>query len=153
MGNQRDGPIAVGSNPYGVAITPDGGRAYVANIFGSSVSVIAIEVAPTLTGTPASGVLGQPYSHTFTTSGQPDPTITVTAGTLPAGLTRTPPTPNNTPRHQRVTPPAFPHPRTVNRSTRPIQLPPALPSNESPRRATTITTANTEKRHQQGRIT
>ncbi|EEN86133.1 putative Ig domain protein, partial [Rhodococcus erythropolis SK121] len=82
-------PIAVGTNPVAVAITPDGSRVYVANIFGSSVSVIAIEVAPTLSGTPPAGVLGQLYSHAFTTAGQPDPAVTVTAGVLPAGLTLT----------------------------------------------------------------
>jgi large repetitive protein len=33
-------PITVGSNPYGVAITPDGARAYVTNEGGTTVSVI-----------------------------------------------------------------------------------------------------------------
>src|SRR5258708_23797800 len=32
--------VAVGSGPFGVAITPDGTRAYVANIFDNTVSVI-----------------------------------------------------------------------------------------------------------------
>ncbi|MCA1007225.1 putative Ig domain-containing protein [Rhodococcus hoagii] len=52
----------------------------------NTVSVIAIDQAPTLTGTPAAGVVGQPYSHTFTVTGQPAPTVTVTTGTLPDGL-------------------------------------------------------------------
>lgn len=42
--------------------------------------------APSLTGTPPVGILGQPYDYAFTTAGQPEPTVTTT-GALPAGLT------------------------------------------------------------------
>lgn len=52
--------------------------------------MITIEIAPTLTGAPAAGILGQPYTHAFTVTGQPIPvTVTLTAGTLPLGLTLT----------------------------------------------------------------
>jgi len=44
--------------------------------------------APTITsGAPADATEGTPYSHTVTATGTPTPTFTVTAGTLPAGLT------------------------------------------------------------------
>lgn len=81
-------PIPIGSAPLGVAISPDGGRAYLTDRTGNTVSVITIEIAPTLTGAPSAGVVGQPYRHTFTVTGQPTPvTVTLTAGTLPPGLT------------------------------------------------------------------
>ncbi|MDV6277516.1 hypothetical protein R3Q06_28900 [Rhodococcus erythropolis] len=35
-------PIPVGINPFGVAITPNGARAYVTNFSAASVSVISI---------------------------------------------------------------------------------------------------------------
>ena len=35
---------------------------------------------------PANGTVDVPYTHTFTNNGTPPPTLTVTAGTLPAGL-------------------------------------------------------------------
>ena len=45
-------------------------------------------VVPTITsGTPPTATEGTPYSFTVTASGNPAPTYTVTAGTLPAGLT------------------------------------------------------------------
>ena len=34
-------PIPVGSAPFGVAVTPDGSKVYVTNLFGNTVSVIA----------------------------------------------------------------------------------------------------------------
>ncbi|MGR6524438.1 putative Ig domain-containing protein [Rhodococcus erythropolis] len=50
--------------------------------------MITIEIAPTLTGAPSAGVVGQPYTHAFTVTGQPAPTVTA-GGALPAGLTLT----------------------------------------------------------------
>ena len=48
---------------------------------------ICCGAAPAVTSLlPASGVVDQAYSHTFTTSGTPPPVWTVTAGSLPAGL-------------------------------------------------------------------
>ncbi|MDH6284816.1 YncE family protein [Prescottella agglutinans] len=77
--------------PRGFAITPDGARAY-ATSSGGIVSVFAIGgalVAPTLAGTPPDGMLGEPYTHVFASTGYPTPTVRVTAWSLPAGLTLT----------------------------------------------------------------
>ncbi|MDJ0106300.1 beta-propeller fold lactonase family protein, partial [Rhodococcus erythropolis] len=79
--------VPVGASPAGVAITPDGGHAYVINQSSDSVSVIEIEQSATLTGLPAAGVVGQPYRHAFTVTGRPAPTVAVTAGALPDGMT------------------------------------------------------------------
>ncbi|MDH6678507.1 DNA-binding beta-propeller fold protein YncE [Rhodococcus sp. LBL1] len=79
--------IPVGAMPHGVAFSPDGARAYVTNHGDGTVSVIAIDQAPALSGTPSAGIVGQPYSHAFTVTGRPAPTVTVTAGALPDGLT------------------------------------------------------------------
>ncbi len=52
-----------------------------------SLVVNPASVAPAITsGAPASGVVGVPYTHTFTFTGNPVPTASLT-GTLPAGLT------------------------------------------------------------------
>ncbi|MCC4302014.1 putative Ig domain-containing protein [Rhodococcus sp. 1.20] len=80
-------PVPVGVSPVGVAITPDGGHAYVTNQGSNSVPVIETEQSATLTGLPAAGVVGQPYRHAFTVTGRPAPTVAVTAGALPDGLT------------------------------------------------------------------
>jgi len=84
--------VPVDSAPFGVAITPDGSRAYIStdSYFGGKVLVIAIDRAPALTGTPAAGIVGQPYRHAFTVTGQPAPTAAVTAGALPGGLDLSP---------------------------------------------------------------
>ncbi|WP_064076962.1 YncE family protein [Prescottella equi] len=81
--------VSVGDGPVGVAITPGGDRAYVANGLGGSVSVIAVDTEPTVAGTPAAGVIGEFFSYAFTVTGRPAPTVTATAGTLPDGLTLT----------------------------------------------------------------
>ncbi|MCE4267311.1 YncE family protein, partial [Rhodococcus globerulus] len=78
--------IPVGAYLRGIAITPDGGHAYVVDSSRQLVSVIAIDKAPTLDGTPPTGAVNTPYTHTFTVTGQPAPTVTVTGGTLPDGL-------------------------------------------------------------------
>ncbi|MCD2158406.1 YncE family protein, partial [Rhodococcus cerastii] len=54
--------VGVGTAPNGVAVTPDGAHAYTANQGGNSVSVIAIDRAPTLTGTPTPAAAGTPYT-------------------------------------------------------------------------------------------
>lgn len=81
--------LTVGTNPIGIATTPDGARAYVVNwTVPGTVTVIALDRVPTLTGTPPNGVLGTPYNHTFAVTGYPNPvTVAVSAGTLPPGLT------------------------------------------------------------------
>ena len=50
-----------------------------------------LKVPPVLTaaGAPTTGTVGQAYSYTYTATGYPDPTFTVSSGTLPAGLTLT----------------------------------------------------------------
>ncbi|WFR74250.1 helix-turn-helix domain-containing protein [Prescottella defluvii] len=79
--------IPVGTAPFAVAVSPDAARAYVTNGGDGTVSVIAIDQAPALSGTAPLGFVGRPYSHAFTVTGRPAPTVTVTAGTLPDGLT------------------------------------------------------------------
>ncbi|QIK62939.1 hypothetical protein G7068_06815 [Leucobacter viscericola] len=44
---------------------------------------------PTLSGTPTSGSVGKAYSYLFAVTGSPTPTVSVTEGSLPAGLTLT----------------------------------------------------------------
>ena len=78
--------VPVGWNPTVVAISPDGTRAYVTNLGDGTVSVVTIGQAISIVGTPPAGVVGQPYDYTFALVGQPSPTVTVTAGALPAGL-------------------------------------------------------------------
>ena len=83
--------IVVGANPYGVAVAPDG-TVYTTNFNGNSVSRIAFESAgtvPTLTGTPPTPVVGQPYTYSFTVTGDPAPAVTVRSGELPPGLALT----------------------------------------------------------------
>lgn len=46
--------------------------------------------APALAGTAPAGQVGVTYSHSYVTTGAPTPTVTVTGGTLPAGLTLSP---------------------------------------------------------------
>ncbi len=84
--NTVTGTIPVGTAPTGVAITPDGRYMYVTNNRGSSVSVIAIDQAPTLSGTPSSGVLNQDYNYAFGVTGHPAPAVKITSGVLPDGL-------------------------------------------------------------------
>ncbi len=49
---------------------------------------ITVLAAPVIAaGTPAAGVVDTPYTHTITVDGFPDPTLTVTSGALPRGLT------------------------------------------------------------------
>jgi hypothetical protein len=43
----------------------------------------------TAAGAPTTGTVGAPYSYAFAASGYPNPTFTVSSGTLPAGLTLT----------------------------------------------------------------
>ncbi|WP_308797493.1 hypothetical protein [Agromyces silvae] len=51
-------------------------------------STITINQAPTISGTPPGGTVGQPYSFGYTVTGTPAPTVALLAGTsLPPGLT------------------------------------------------------------------
>jgi hypothetical protein len=56
-------------------------------IIGNTVTVL---FRPSFTGTPPAGTTNSPYSFSFAASGAPDPTFSVTAGSLPPGLTLSP---------------------------------------------------------------
>ncbi|QIK61952.1 hypothetical protein G7068_01065 [Leucobacter viscericola] len=57
--------------------------------FSGTVPYTATEAAaaPLLSGSPTAGVVGSDYSYSFDVSGPPMPTVSVTAGALPDGLT------------------------------------------------------------------
>jgi len=60
----------------------------VAGAFNSAPATITISGAPTVfNATPVSGVVGTPYSYTFTANGFPAPTYSLASGVLPPGLT------------------------------------------------------------------
>ncbi|WP_200961252.1 S-layer family protein [Phycicoccus sp. Soil802] len=76
--------------------TPPNGRQNVAVTTAGGVTLPAVGAFTYLTGAPVftaaaptTGTVGEAYSSTFTASGYPDPTFTVSSGTLPAGLTLT----------------------------------------------------------------
>ncbi len=80
VGGHRDCDCPGRGYPYGMAITPDGTHAYITKYSSGAVSVIAIEQASILTGTPAATVAvtagaGWTDSHTETAvlSGAPPP--------------------------------------------------------------------------------
>jgi hypothetical protein len=54
----------------------------------SNFQVTAAGTAPLITSAvpPATGKVGTPYTHTYTATGNPAPTFTVSAGALPSGL-------------------------------------------------------------------
>ncbi|MEV0946118.1 putative Ig domain-containing protein, partial [Rhodococcus sp. NPDC049939] len=71
------------TGPHAFTVTASNG-------FGeNAVREATLEVGqpPAITGTPPDGVVGQPYEHTFTVTGTPAPTVTVTDGAVPYGLT------------------------------------------------------------------
>jgi YVTN family beta-propeller protein len=85
--------LAVGDGPAGIAITPDGRHAYVNNATARTISVLDLDTFPTITTTTLpSGIDGTGYTATVATTGAPTPQLTVTAGTLPAGLSLDPTT-------------------------------------------------------------
>jgi Putative Ig domain/Immunoglobulin I-set domain len=65
-------------------------RAVFTNSAGTAITqappVTVVGSAPTISGTPTPAVLGAPYDYALTAGGNPTPTVQVTAGTLPAGL-------------------------------------------------------------------
>ncbi len=65
--NTAGTPISVGSGPFGIAITPDGSRAYVANEFSGSVT--PIDLATNTAGTPITGVGILPSAIAITPDG------------------------------------------------------------------------------------
>jgi hypothetical protein len=83
--------VTVGTTPRGIAISPDSLSAYVTNLGSGTVSVLALDTFPAITtATLPDGVVGAPYTATLQTTGTPAPTLSVTAGTLPAGLSLDP---------------------------------------------------------------
>lgn len=44
--------ITVGDTPRGLAFSPDGTKAYVANFFDNSISVISVDIAPQISSAP-----------------------------------------------------------------------------------------------------
>ncbi|HJP81264.1 MAG TPA: YncE family protein [Candidatus Saccharimonadales bacterium] len=80
--------IAVGPQPAPVRISSDGQIAYVGNENSNTVSVISLDTFPAIVTTAlANGGVGSGYMGSIATSGRPQPTTTVTSGTLPPGLT------------------------------------------------------------------
>ncbi|WP_458683621.1 beta-propeller fold lactonase family protein [Prescottella equi] len=82
--------LRVDGFPGGIDFTPDGAHTYVAipvTVWGGKVSVFAPDRAPELSGIPPNGTVDQPYHHTFTVAGEPTPTVSVTSGVLPDGVT------------------------------------------------------------------
>ncbi|MGO4104943.1 beta-propeller fold lactonase family protein [Leifsonia sp. YAF41] len=80
-------PVAAG--PRGITITPDGRHAYVAGT--TDVSVLALDTFPAIvTATLPDGTVDAEYAANVETTGSPAPQVTITAGTLPPGLTLDP---------------------------------------------------------------
>ncbi|WP_430334816.1 putative Ig domain-containing protein [Rhodococcus sp. ACT016] len=72
----------------GGVVLGDGDGGYTAIAAGAAHSLaLDARTAPTPSGTAPVGFVRNPYSHTFTVTGNPAPTVTVTAGALPDGLT------------------------------------------------------------------
>lgn len=84
-------------SPSGLAITPHNTRAYLTfptsyvhsggETWGGKVSVLALDAPPALGGTPPNGTVNRPYHHAFTVTGEPTPSVSVTSGALPDGVT------------------------------------------------------------------
>jgi len=83
--------VTVGTTPRGIAVTPDNLVAYVSNAGSSTVSVLAFDTFPAITtATLPNGVVGAPYTATVQTTGTPAPSLSVTTGNLPAGISLDP---------------------------------------------------------------
>jgi YVTN family beta-propeller protein len=80
--------IPVGSYPLGgVAVNATTNTVYVANTISSSVSVLSVPVAPSITtDTLPAATVGTPYSATVTATGTGPITFAVSSGALPGGL-------------------------------------------------------------------
>ncbi|KAA9111305.1 NHL repeat-containing protein [Microbacterium rhizomatis] len=95
--------VTSGSLPAGLALSADGvlsGTPTQAGSFAFTITAsngvdpdvsfpetLDVTAAPTLTGNPPGAVTGTAYSYPFTTTGTPTPTTSITAGSLPPGLT------------------------------------------------------------------
>lgn len=77
-----------GNDPYGLQVSPNGGRVMVSNIAGSTVTVFEENVTPVIiSACPPPATQGVAYSAQIKATGLPLPAFSVTAGSLPAGLT------------------------------------------------------------------
>jgi hypothetical protein len=86
---KSDGSVIGWGSGVAAQPIPEAGSGVVAIAAGSdtSLAVKDLSVAPTITGTPPSGAVGEPYSFTYDVTGAPAPTVTLLAGTsLPPGL-------------------------------------------------------------------
>ncbi len=83
--------IPISGPSYGPSLNPVTGTLYVPLInFGEGFGgngLVAVLFRPSLSGAPPAAELGAPYSFAFSVDGAPDPTVSVTTGTLPPGLT------------------------------------------------------------------
>ncbi|WP_052961215.1 MULTISPECIES: leucine-rich repeat domain-containing protein [Leucobacter] len=79
-------PTQVGTFIFTVTATNSEGEATLTD---QSITVASAETgatAPTIAGKPGAGVVGASYDYAFTVTGNPVPTVKVTAGALPDGL-------------------------------------------------------------------
>jgi hypothetical protein len=75
--------LAAGVHPLSVAYSGD--RAYLPSV--STPLTVVAATAPTIAGTPGQAQAGAPYTFAYSLGGEPAPTVTVTAGSVPPGLT------------------------------------------------------------------
>jgi hypothetical protein len=75
------GALALGAAPAGATTTS---TMVTAGDYATTVDLQSS--APVISGTPPAAVLSQTYNYALTVTGDPTPTVTVTAGTLPSGL-------------------------------------------------------------------
>ncbi|WP_306903959.1 putative Ig domain-containing protein [Arthrobacter pascens] len=80
-------PTSPGTSTY--TVTASNGTTPAATTAPLTLTIAAAPVAPAFTASspPDTGTVGTAYSYTFTASGIPAPTFTVSSGSLPAGLT------------------------------------------------------------------
>jgi len=82
-----DDLIQESNETLGLSLTPVSGGATGGAITNATLTINDNDVAPLFTSNPPpQGITRTPYSHTFTASGVPAPTFSVTAGNLPPGL-------------------------------------------------------------------
>jgi YVTN family beta-propeller protein len=74
-----------------IAVDPTNSRLYVSSEYDEHLTVMEPPSAPAVDGAPSSSLLeGEPFDYSYTLTGAPRPTTTVTGGTLPPGLTLSP---------------------------------------------------------------
>jgi len=82
-----DDSVQEANETLGLTITPVSGGATGGAITNATLTINDNDVAPSFTSNPPpQGITRTAYSHTFTATGVPAPTFSVTAGSLPPGL-------------------------------------------------------------------